>query len=93
MDHDKPSGPPRTGPRLHGTPAQKRALERWENAGWTFLHWTEVPRMMAVIENTNGDVAFIDHDGRAWTGPRFSKADPVPIEQHPAKIVDESTVT
>ena len=76
-----------------GTPAQKRAIERWEKTGWTFLHWTEVPRMVAVIENDTGDVAFIDHDGKTWTGPRFSKADSLTMEQYPAKTVDELIVS
>jgi hypothetical protein len=76
-----------------GTPAQRRAIERWGKTGWTLLHWTDVPRMVAVMENNIGDVAFIDRDGNAWTGPRFSKADPLPMEQYQSKIVDESIVT
>ena len=93
MKDEKLCESPLTGPCFNGTLAQRRAIGRWEKAGWTFLHWTEVPRMVAVIENDMGDVAFIDHDGKAWTGPRFSNADPMPMEHYPAKIVDESIVT
>jgi len=83
MDKERPSGTPLTGPCFYGTFDQRRSIARWEHAGWTFLHWTEVPRMVAVIENTIGDVAFIDQEGRAWTGPKFSRAKPVPLEQYP----------
>ncbi len=90
---DNKRGAPRSGTRFHGTYDQRRAIKRWENAGWFFLHWTEVPRMVAVIENSIGDVAFIDHDGRAWTGPRFCKADPVPPEEYPPEGPEEWMAT
>ncbi len=74
---------PLTGPCLDGTSYQRREIERWENAGWIFLQWTEVPLMVAVMENTNGDVVYIDGNGQAWKGPKFARANPVPLEQYP----------
>ncbi len=93
MNNDRPPASPLTGPCFYGTFDQRRAIERWEHAGWTFLHWTEVPRMMAVMENAIGDVVFLDDKGWAWKGPRFSKTDPVPLEQYPPKAADAWRVT
>ena len=93
MNHDRPSGSPLTGPCFYGTFEQRRAIERWENVGWTFLHWTEVPSIMAVMENVIRDVVFIDDNGWAWKGPTFSRAQPVPLEQYPPTVLDEEIVT
>ncbi len=70
--NDKPPATPLAGPTFSGTHDQRLAIQRLENMGWLFLHWTEIPLMVAVMENHRGDVVFIDHDGRAWTGPGFS---------------------
>ena len=93
MNHDRPPGSPLTGPCFCGTGEQRRAIERWENIGWTFLHWTEVPSIMAVMENVIGDVVFIDDHGWAWKGPTFSRAQPVPLEQYPPAVLSEEIVT
>ena len=74
MDRDRPPVMPLTGPRFYGTPEQTQAIQKWESTGWIFLHWTEVPPMVAVMENAS-DVIFIDHQGRALTGPGFSKGE------------------
>lgn len=83
MTHDKPPGSPLTGPCFYGTFDQRRAIERWENANWTFLRWTEVPGMVAVMENAIRDIVFIDQNGWAWKGRIFSKSKPVPLEKYP----------
>jgi len=72
-----------------GTREQKRAIQKWEGNGWTLLYWTQVPRLVAVIENCAGDVAFIDHRGRTWTGPGFSKTEPVRQERPPLAVDNE----
>jgi hypothetical protein len=72
------------GPFFCGTFDQQRAIERWQNADWTFLHWTEVPQVMAVLEGALGAVVFIDGNGWAWKGPNFSKSRPVPLEKWPS---------
>ena len=76
VDHETPSVTPLTGPCFCGTQDQRQAIQKLEAFGWTFLHWTEVPSMVAVMENATGDIAFIDQKGRAWTGPGFSKVNP-----------------
>jgi hypothetical protein len=83
MSEDKVRGVPLTGPIFYGTFDQHRAIERWEDAGWTFLHWTEIPRIMAVLEGTLGDIVFVDEHGWAWKGPVYSKSNPVPLEKYP----------
>jgi hypothetical protein len=65
MTDDKRRGVPLTGPLFSGTVDQRRAIERWENIGWTFLHWTEVPKIMAVTEGPLNDIISIDHYGGA----------------------------
>ena len=84
--NDKVPGVPLTGPHLYGTFDQRRALDRWGSAGWTFLHWTEIPRVMAVLEGPLGEAVFIDEYGWAWKGPTFSRKNPVPLDQHPPRI-------
>jgi hypothetical protein len=91
MDGEKTMGRPLIGPVFYGTDDQKRALSQWEKAGWTFLHWTEVPRMMAVLEGSLGEIIFIDQQGFVWQGPTFSKSKPVPLEKYPP--VNDWTVT
>ncbi len=81
--NDKPKGTPPTAPSFHGTDDQRRAVERWEKAGWTFLHWTEVPKLLAVLDNVLGVVIFIDEYGWAWKGPIFSKRAAVPLDKYP----------
>ncbi len=83
MDEDKPTGIPLTGPVVNGTGDQTRAITQWERAGWTFLHWTEVPKTIAVMEGPLGEIIFIDREGFAWQGPAFSKSRPVPLEKYP----------
>jgi len=51
-----------------------------------FLHWTEVPCVMAVLEGPLGEVVFIDEYGWAWKGPTFSRKNPVPLDQYPPRI-------
>jgi len=72
------------GPFFYGTHDQRRAMERWQDTGWIFLHWTEVPQVMAILENTLGDVIFIDGNGWVWEGPKFSKFRPVPLAKWPS---------
>jgi transposase len=55
-----------------------------QDSDWIFFHWTEVPQTMAVLENTLGDIVFIDENGWAWEGPNFSKSEPVPLEKWPS---------
>ena len=86
--NDKLPGAPLTGgrpPCFYGTFDQRRALDRWGSAGWTFLHWTEVPQVMAVLEGPLGDVVFIDENGWAWKGPTFNRKNPVPLDQYPTR--------
>jgi hypothetical protein len=84
--NDKLPGVPLTGPCFYGTFDQRRALDRWGSAGWTFLHWTEVPHVMAVLEGPLGEVVFIDEYGWAWKGPTFNKKSPVPLDQYPPRV-------
>jgi hypothetical protein len=84
--NDELLGAPLTGPCFYGTFDQRCALDRWGSAGWTFLHWTEVPQVMAVLEGPLGDVVFIDENGWAWKGPTFSRKSPVPLDQYPPRI-------
>lgn len=74
---------PPTGPFFPGTFTQRRAIARWENAGWIFVHWTEIPEMVAVLQSVLGDVIFIDQKGWAWEGPAFGKKKLVPLEKYP----------
>lgn len=83
MTEERRKGVPLDGPVFYGMPDQVRAIQRWENTGWAFLHWTEVPCMLAIMENAIGDVVFLDVNGFAWKGPHFTRADPVPLEQYP----------
>jgi len=83
MNEDTCAGPP-VGAPFYGTHDQRCAIERWQDTGWIFFHWTEVPQLMAVLENTLGDVIFIDEKGWAWKGPNFSKSRPVPLEKWPS---------
>ncbi len=39
--------------------------------------------MLAIMENAIGDVVYLDANGSAWKGPRFSRANPVPLEHYP----------
>ena len=93
MRHDRPPRSPLTGPCFYGTFEQRRTIERWENVDWTFLHWTEVPSIMAVMESALGDVVFIDDGGWAWKGPKLNRAKPVPLEQYPPAVPYEWIVT
>ena len=92
MTQDRPPGIPLTGPCFYGTFMQRRSIERWERAGWTFLHWTEVPSLMAVMESAIGDVVFIDDGGWAWKGPTFKRTELVPLEQYPPVVPYEWSV-
>ena len=85
----KPRGVPLTGPSFHGTFDQRCAIERWERAGWTFLHWTEVPQIMAVLESLLNEIVFIDEYGWAWKGPAFSRSTPVPFDRYPPRGAEE----
>ncbi len=83
MDDEKTTGNPSTGSLLHGTGDQTRVITQWEKAGWRVLHWTDVPRLMAVMEGPLGDIIFIDRQGFAWQGPEFDRTRPVPLEKYP----------
>jgi hypothetical protein len=93
MSEDKVRGVPLTGPFFYGTFDQRCAIERWEDAGWTFLHWTEIPRIMAVLEGPLDEVVFIDEHGWAWKGPVYSRTNPEPWEEYPPMKSDELIVT
>jgi len=84
--NDNSPGVPLASPYFYGTFDRRRALERWGSAGWTFLHWTEVPSVMAVLEGPLGEVVFIDEYGWAWKGPTFSRKTPVPLDQYPPRV-------
>jgi hypothetical protein len=93
MSEDKVRGVPLIGPFFSGSFEQRRAIGRWEDAGWTFLHWAEVPRIMAVLQNLLGDIIFIDESGWAWKGPTFDKSKPVPLEEYPPLKSSEVSAT
>jgi hypothetical protein len=61
--NDKTHALPLTGPLLHGTLPQRRCIKRWQDAGWTLLHWTEVPEILAVLRNPLDEIIFIDERG------------------------------
>jgi hypothetical protein len=90
MGQDNSKGMPLTDPFSYGTGYQRRCIERWQGAGWAFLHWTEVPGIMAILGNAVGDIIFIDENGWAWKGPIFSRARPVPLEKYPVLKSNES---
>ncbi len=46
------------------------------------LQWTEVPLVVAVMENVSGDIVFIDDIGWAWKGATYGKAKPVLIGEY-----------
>jgi len=83
MSHKEPSGVPLTGPFFYGTLDQRQSIGRWEDGGWVFLHWTEIPKMIAVMEGPLGEINLIDQNGWAWRGPRFDKSKLVPLEKWP----------
>ncbi len=87
MSEHRIRGIPLLGPCHYGTRDQRRAIERWEDAGWTFLHWAEVPQMLAVLQNILGDAIFLDDHGWAWQGPTFDKTRPVPLHKYPPRQV------
>ncbi len=89
MDDEKPTKSRGAVPSFYGTHWQKREIERWQDAGWLFLQWLELPLVVAVLENATGDIMFIDGNGWAWKGANFSKAEPVPLEQYPPLGFDE----
>ena len=93
MSDDTPRGMPLTGPFFYGTFDQRRAITRWEDASWTFLHWTEVPGIMGVLEGPLDEIIFIDENGWAWKGPLFSRSNPVPLDKCPSVSPSESFVT
>jgi hypothetical protein len=86
MNDKLPGTPPVTDPSFYGTFDQRCALDRWGSAGWTFLHWTEIPRVMAVLKGLLGEVVFIDENGWAWRGPTFSRKRPVPLDKYPPRV-------
>jgi hypothetical protein len=83
----KPKGIPSTGPFFYGTFDQRKMIDRWENAGWVFVHWTEVPDMVAVMQDPAGQIIFIDQEGIVWKGPTWDKKKPVPEEKYPGITV------
>ncbi|HVN24467.1 MAG TPA: hypothetical protein VMT71_10890 [Syntrophorhabdales bacterium] len=93
MNKDKPNESQASGLSPYGTSEQRRTMARWKHKGSTLQYWTEVPRSLAVMENDLGEVVFIDSDGKAWRGPRFSKANPVPVDQYPPLADDYLMVT
>ena len=73
---------PLTGPRYYGTTDQRRTMFWFKTAGWTFLHWTDVPKILAVMESPSGRITFVDDRGSAWRGPVFS-SEPLSLEDYP----------
>ncbi len=65
------------------TADQRHEIERWNDSGWAVLYWTQVPEMIAVLENQKGDIVFIDRDGWVWEGPTFDKTKPAPLQKYP----------
>jgi hypothetical protein len=80
--NDKPRALPPTGPFFYGTLPQRRCIERWQDAGWTFLHWTEVPEILAVLRSPLDEIIFIDDHGYARSGPSFTRSTFVSYEGH-----------
>ncbi len=64
MDPETPPVTPLTGPCFCGTDNQRYAIQKLEAWGCCFLHWTEVPPLLAVMETPGGVIVFIDGEGR-----------------------------
>ena len=86
MSEKQKKGTPPTGPCFCGIFDRRRAIERWEDAGWTCLHWTEVPQVLAILEHVLGDIMYIDENGLAWQGPTLDKTKPVPLDKYPPAL-------
>jgi hypothetical protein len=84
MSEKQKNGTPLTGP--YGSFDRRRAIDRWEDVGWTFLHWTEVPQVLAILEHVLGEIIFLDENGWAWQGPTFDKTKPVPLDKYPPAL-------
>ena len=46
-----------------GSDKQQMVIKRRKDAGWKFLHWTDIPEGIAVMEASNGKLAYINPDG------------------------------
>ena len=86
MSEKHRKGTPLTGPCFCGYFDQRCAVERWEDEGWTFLHWAEVPQTLAILEDALGDIIYLDKNGLAWQGPTFDKFKPVPLDKYPPAL-------
>lgn len=68
---------PVIGPFLYGFPDQNKMIRHFEEAGWAFIHWTDVPRPgLAVMMNEAGEAVFIDDYGKARRGRTCTDAEP-----------------
>lgn len=84
MDDEQNKRIPVTGPTMTGTEEQRRAIKRWEDVGSTFLHWTEVPEVIAVMKGPLGEIIFIYENGRTWRGSPVPRKEPVLKIHHSA---------
>ncbi len=63
MADDRDRVDPLTRVHLSGSPEQRLRLSLLHELGWTFLYWTEIPYMIAVVESPHGKIAYVDRDG------------------------------
>jgi hypothetical protein len=72
------SAKPAVGPFLYGFPDQNRMIRHLEKAGWTFIHWTDVPRPeLAVMMNEAGEAIYVDDHGNARRGRTYVDSEPM----------------
>ncbi len=75
---------PVVGPFLYGFPDQNRMIRRLEKAGWTFIHWTDVPSPEhAVMMNEAGEALCVDDCGDVRRGRTYGDSEPVPQRESP----------
>ena len=78
------SAKPVVGPFLYGFPDQNRMIRRLEKAGWTFIHWTDVPRPEhAVMMNEAGEALYVDDYGNVRRGRTHGDFEPMPQHECP----------
>jgi hypothetical protein len=75
-------GCPLAGPFFYGTLPQRRCIERWQDADWVLLHWTEVPEILAVLKSPLDEIIFVDGHGYRRSGPSFIGLTLVPYDQY-----------
>lgn len=86
MNEKRRKGIRLVGPSFLGIFDQRRAIKRWEDAGWSFLRWVEVPQVLAILEHVLGDIIYLDENGWAWQGPTSDKTKPVPLDKYPPAL-------